>query len=103
MPYYQDCADCRRPVQDCSPGAVLVSYHCVIPSEGCRSRGTPDLSRRWNMHLNHASSDVFGARSVVGVSRRASRKIRGPSATLGMTQRKTTQKEKAVNRFIFQL
>src|SRR5271168_2351093 len=30
-----------------------------------RSRGTPDFFRCWKVHPNHASSDVFGARSVV--------------------------------------
>jgi len=34
---------------------------CVIPSE---AEGPRIFYDTWNMHPNHASSDVFGARSV---------------------------------------
>src|ERR1700735_1284744 len=50
-----------------NPASLCAKYPSLCHRSSChpeRSRGTPDLLRRRKMHLNHASSDVFGARSV---------------------------------------
>ena len=69
----------------------LTNDHCVIPSS-CVIPSVAEGPRIFHdarkIHPNHASSDVFGAGSVVEGDAAGIQKDRGPSATLGMTQKK---------------
>ena len=65
----------------------LIPYHLlfVFVCSLChpeRAEG-PGSSQRRKMHPNHSSSDVFGARSLVGGDAATLRKIRGPRLRSG--------------------
>ena len=79
-----------------------LSFVVVVLCHPERSRGTPDLSRCRGISTSPRARGAelllmpdslkfirrYLARAVVGVHRPRSRKIRGPSATLGMTQKR---------------